>query len=194
MRPDHHNAQLSTCKLLLRRYERGRKPVRTQPPRAPEAITFERDYPGTADQAQHVRADLAKVAASCPVADDLVLLASELATNAILHSRSGHPARTFAVRAALYPGDYAWVEVTDRGGRWTADEHDDEHGRGLAIVAAIAGDGNWGIDGRRREPYDMVPAQLGPRPRGARHADLGTNRLTPFSVMRKSWCLAAVTA
>jgi len=124
--------------------------VRTQPPRAPEAITFERDYPGTADQAQHVRADLAKVAASCPVADDLVLLASELATNAILHSRSGHPARTFAVRAALYPGDYAWVEVTDRGGRWTADEHDDEHGRGLAIVAAIAGDGNWG--NRRATP------------------------------------------
>jgi hypothetical protein len=73
--------------------------------------------------------------------------ASELATNAILHSRSGHPARTFVVRAALYPGDYAWVEVTDRGGRWTADEHDDEHGRGLAIVAAIAGDGNWGIGG-----------------------------------------------
>jgi len=147
MPPDHHYAQLSTCKLLLRRYERGRKPVRIRPPRAPEAITFERDYPGTTDQARHVRADLAKVAASCPVADDLVLLASELATNAILHSRSGHPARTFAVRAALYPGDYAWVEVTDQGGRWTADEHDDEHGRGLAIVAAIAGDGNWGIGG-----------------------------------------------
>jgi anti-sigma regulatory factor (Ser/Thr protein kinase) len=120
--------------------------VRTRPPRAPEAITFERDYPGTADQAQHVRADLAKVAASCPVADDLVLLASELATNAILHSRSGHPARTFAVRTTLYPGDYARVEVTDQGGCWTADEHD-EHGRGLTIVAAIAGDGNWGIDG-----------------------------------------------
>lgn len=94
-----------------------------------------------------VGADLAKVAASCPVADDLVLLASELAANAILHSRSGHPARTFAVRTTLYPGDYAWVEVTDQGGCWTADEHDDEHGRGLTIVAAIAGDGNWGIDG-----------------------------------------------
>ena len=90
--------------------------MRTQTPGAPEAITFERDYPGTADQAQHVRADLAKVAAACPVADDLVLLASELATNAILHSRSGHPARTFAVRATLYPGDYAWVEVIDQGG------------------------------------------------------------------------------
>jgi hypothetical protein len=33
------------------------------------------------------------------------------------------------------------------GGTWTADEFDDEHGRGLAIVAAVAGDGNWGIDG-----------------------------------------------
>jgi hypothetical protein len=43
----------------------------------------------------------------------------------------------------LYPGDYAWVEVIDQGGIWTADEFDDEHGRGLAIVATIAGDANW---------------------------------------------------
>jgi serine/threonine-protein kinase RsbW len=121
--------------------------VRTQTSGVPEAITFEHDYPGTIDQARHVRADLAKVATACPVADDLVLLASELATNAILHSRSGHPARTFAVRVKLYPGDYAWVEVADQGGVWLQDEHDEEHGRGLNIVAAIAGDGNWGIDG-----------------------------------------------
>jgi len=38
-------------------------------------------------------------------------------------------------------------EVIDHGGTWTADEADDEHGRGLTIVAAVAGDGNWGIDG-----------------------------------------------
>jgi anti-sigma regulatory factor (Ser/Thr protein kinase) len=121
--------------------------VRTQTSGVPEAITFEHDYPGTIDQARHVRADLARVATACPVADDLVLLASELATNAILHSRSGHPARTFAVRVKLYPGDYAWVEVADQGGVWPQDEHDEERGRGLKIVAAIAGDGNWGIDG-----------------------------------------------
>ena len=121
--------------------------MRTQTPRAPEAITFERDYRGTIDQARYVRTDLAKVAADCPVADDMVLLASELATNAILHSQSGHPDRTFTVRVTLYPGDYAWVEVIDQGGTWAADEFDDEHGRGLAIVAGIAGDGNWGIDG-----------------------------------------------
>jgi hypothetical protein len=79
------------------------KPVRTQAPKAPGAITFENDYPGTADQAKHVRADLARVAGDCPVLDELVLLASELATNAILHSRSGHVAGTFTVRATLYP-------------------------------------------------------------------------------------------
>jgi anti-sigma regulatory factor (Ser/Thr protein kinase) len=121
--------------------------VRTQAQKAPEAITFESDYPGTADQAKHVRADLARVAGDCPVLDDLVLLASELAANAILHSRSGHPDGTFTVRATLYPGDYAYVEVTDHGGTWVADAADDEQGRGLAIVAAVVGADNWGIDG-----------------------------------------------
>ena len=94
-----------------------------------------------------MRADLTEIAEECPVADELVLIASELAANAILHSRSGHPSRVFTVRATLYPGDYAWVEVIDQGGAWAADEHDDEHGRGLAIVATVAGDGNWGIEG-----------------------------------------------
>ena len=119
----------------------------TQAAGAPPAITFERAYPGTADQPCRVRADLTEIAEGCPVADELVLIASELATNAILHSRSGHPNREFTVRATLYPGDYAWIEVIDQGGAWTADEHDDEHGRGLAIVANVAGDGNWGIEG-----------------------------------------------
>ena len=121
--------------------------MQTETTNPPEAITFERDYPGTISQPQHVRADLAKIASECPAADDVILLASELATNAILHSRSGHPDRVFTVRATLYPGDYAWVEIIDQGGAWTADALDNEHGRGLAIVAAVAGEGNWGIDG-----------------------------------------------
>ena len=79
--------------------------------------------------------------------DELVLLASELAANAVLHSRSGHPGGVFTVRATLYPGDYAWVEIIDQGGAWVADRHDDEHGRGLTVVAIIAGEGNWGIEG-----------------------------------------------
>jgi anti-sigma regulatory factor (Ser/Thr protein kinase) len=141
--------------------------VRAQTPRAPEAITFERDYRGTIDQAQHVRADLAQVVADSPISDDLVLLASELSTNAILHSRSGHPDRTFTVRVTLYPGDYAWGEVIDHGGTWTADEVDDEHGRGLAIVAAVAGDGNWGIDGSAASRAAWFRLNWHPTPRSA---------------------------
>jgi anti-sigma regulatory factor (Ser/Thr protein kinase) len=116
-------------------------------PLAPSAVTFERDYPGTADQPHQVRADLTKLSDDWPFTDELVLLASELATNAVLHTRSGHPDQTFTVRATVYPGHYAWVEVIDQGGAWAADGHDEEHGRGLAIVASVAGEDNWGIDG-----------------------------------------------
>ena len=121
--------------------------MRTETTKTPEAVIFERAYPGTISQPRNVRADLAEFAVGFPAADSLLLLASELATNAILHSRSGHPNREFTVHATLYLGDYAWVEVVDAGGTWTPDMYDDEHGRGLAVVAGIAGDGNWGIDG-----------------------------------------------
>jgi serine/threonine-protein kinase RsbW len=119
----------------------------TETTKAPEAITFERAYPGTVDQPRKVRADLAMIAGRSPIIDALELLASELAANAVSHSRSGHPGGTFTVRATLYPGDYAWVEVIDEGGPWAAGKNDEEHGRGLTVVAAIAGDGNWGIEG-----------------------------------------------
>ena len=118
-----------------------------QAAKAPVAINFERAYPGTADQLGQVRADLTEIAGQCPVIDELVLLASELAANAVLHSNSGRTGHGFTVRATLHPGDYAWVEVVDEGGAWKQDQHDDTHGRGLAVVAGIAGDGNWGIEG-----------------------------------------------
>ena len=111
------------------------------------AVAFDRSYPGTTDQARAVRADLKEFAGGFPVVDELVLLASELVTNAVMHTRSGDAGQTFTVRATLSPGTGAAVEVIDKGGAWGTDEQDDEHGRGLAIVAAIAGAENWGITG-----------------------------------------------
>jgi serine/threonine-protein kinase RsbW len=119
--------------------------MQTTKPR--ESTTFDRSYPGLVDQVAKVRADLTQAALGCPVADDLVLLTAELATNAILHSKSGHPGQMFTVRVTIYQDEYVWAEVEDKGGPWTVDAHDDEHGRGLSIVAAVAGAGNWGIDG-----------------------------------------------
>src|SRR5579862_6274698 len=106
----------------------------------PEATRFHRTYPGTADQVRQVRKDLAPVVDGCPLADDLTLLASELATNAVVHSKSGQPGGTFTVRAEVRPGDYAWLEVEDQGGPWVHRKPGDEDGRGLAIVTALAGD------------------------------------------------------
>ena len=80
-----------------------------------------------------------------PDVDAAVLLTSELAANAVLHSASGRPGGKFTVRAAVEPGVYLWVEVEDEGGPWTQTPGDREAGHGLDIVWAIADD--WGKDG-----------------------------------------------
>jgi hypothetical protein len=109
----------------------------------PPATAFERSYLGTIEQVREVCVDMTAITDGCPLSDDLVLITSELATNAIVHSRSGRPAGTFTVRVTLYRDDYAWVEVIDQGGEWASGRQ--RHG--LTALASIAGDGNWGVDG-----------------------------------------------
>jgi anti-sigma regulatory factor (Ser/Thr protein kinase) len=118
--------------------------MQTQAAKPPEATTFQRSYQGQPSHVRRVRADLAPFAEGCPRADDLILAASELATNAIMHSRSGKPGGKFTVRVSLYEGHYAWLEVEDLGGPWITREHDDKHPHGLEIVTRLAGPGNWG--------------------------------------------------
>ena len=122
------------------------RPVGTETAQHPEGLAFERSYPGMKDQVGQVRKDLAPVVEGCPVADDLILLASELCANAVVHSRSGRPGGTFTVRVEVCPGAFAVVEVEDQGGPWVERKPGEERGRGLAMVAALAGDGNWAIE------------------------------------------------
>jgi serine/threonine-protein kinase RsbW len=109
--------------------------------------TSTRTYPGTADQARNVRADLRPLLVGCPVADDLLLCASELAANAALHSRSARAGGTITVRAELRPGEQMRIEVRDDGGLWP--EHlrcpqaGAERPHGLDILTALVSD--WGI-------------------------------------------------
>ena len=42
------------------------------------------------------------------------------------------------------------IEVEDAGGSWRDGPRDDSRPHGLDVVAAIAGPGNWGIDGDTR--------------------------------------------
>jgi serine/threonine-protein kinase RsbW len=108
---------------------------------------FSRAYPGRPDQARHARAFVRGVLPDHPAAGDVLLAVSELVTNAISHSRSREPGGLFTVRVVLRPGRDLRVEVADEGGRWDAGARDAEHGRGLTVVAALAGEANWGVTG-----------------------------------------------
>jgi anti-sigma regulatory factor (Ser/Thr protein kinase) len=105
---------------------------------------YQRTYPGRADQVRHVRRDVAKYLSECPVTDDAVLIASEFATNSIVHSRSrgGH----FAIRVQLH-GDCLRVECQDAGGVWRGRHQDDDRPHGLTVVEALTGgSGAWGVE------------------------------------------------
>ncbi|MBO0803900.1 MAG: hypothetical protein J2P25_12600 [Nocardiopsaceae bacterium] len=79
------------------------------------AVSFERVYNGMPSELRQVRADVAEAVDGRPDAEDEILLTSELATNAVMHSRSGQFGGTFIVRVEVHDV-YAWVEVEDQGG------------------------------------------------------------------------------
>ena len=106
------------------------------------ATRFTGTYPGRADQVHHVRRAVAKHLAGCPAADDTVLIASELASNAVVHSASR--GEFFTVRAELHP-DYVWVEAEDLGGPWHCAQPDDRP-HGLDVVEALTGPDGWGVE------------------------------------------------
>lgn len=102
-------------------------------------------YPGRPEHISEVRAELRRLLDGCPTADDVLLCVSELATNAVLHSRSRLPGGSFTVRSRIRPGSHCIIEVQDGGGPWAPAVDDTGRGRGLAIVQALAD--QWGIDG-----------------------------------------------
>jgi anti-sigma regulatory factor (Ser/Thr protein kinase) len=102
-------------------------------------------YPAEPGQVRLARAALAVWLGDCPRADDAVLVASEFATNSVLHSASRHRG-AFNLRAEVGQ-DGLRIEVEDGGGPWCEGPRDDGRPHGFDVVAAIAGPGNWGIDG-----------------------------------------------
>jgi len=97
-------------------------------------------FPGLPAIVPSARRFVRGLLAGSPRAGDMELAASELVTNAILHTPSGDAGGEFTVRVITGTG-WARVEVSDAGaGQWHPRESlgsDDEYGRGLAIVASI---------------------------------------------------------
>ncbi|PRX99661.1 ATP-binding protein [Allonocardiopsis opalescens] len=108
--------------------------------------TCQRTFAGTFDQVAAVRDFVHAHLPPGEAREDAKLVASELATNAIQHTQSGSPSGVFTVKLAC-GSHMIRVEVTDEGSPLpilgpTASTNG-EHGRGLAIVAAVACEWGW---------------------------------------------------
>jgi serine/threonine-protein kinase RsbW len=101
-------------------------------------------FGGRPEELRRMRACLRPELDGCPAAEDVILCASELASNAVLHSdtRRNTPG-TFTVRARICPEQHVLIEVEDNGGPWVERRRHPTTGRGLDIVAALASD--WGV-------------------------------------------------
>jgi serine/threonine-protein kinase RsbW len=101
-------------------------------------LAWSRAFPATPLQAREARRALARLLDGRPAANDAALCLSELAANAVVHSRSRAPGGEFTVRAEIRDGRLR-VEVHDEGGPWTPRvPAGDQHGRGLLVVSQLA--------------------------------------------------------
>jgi len=110
-------------------------------PAAEPVTRYQRTFHGRADQVQQVRHEIAGYLGTCPVADDIILIADELAANAVMHTQSR--GSTFTVRCHASPGQVR-IEVEDLGGPWRRRNPGDRP-HGLDIVQALTGPDAWGI-------------------------------------------------
>jgi hypothetical protein len=84
------------------------------------------------------------------MADDIVLLMSELAGNAVRHSGSGADGGTFTARLLDLPGEYVLGVVEDGGSDWDGNLRDSARdASGLHLVLALSAD--CGVYGGRRK-------------------------------------------
>ena len=106
------------------------------------ATRYEGTFHGRANEVARVRREVAAYLGRWPVADDLVLIADELASNSILHTKSR--GGFFRVRCELSARSVR-VEVEDMGGPWRTRKGDDRP-HGLDIVEALTGPEGWGTE------------------------------------------------
>lgn len=89
-------------------------------------------YPGVPRSVGAARRDIADALEGCPVTDDAVWLLSEIATNAVLHSKSSGPDGIFVVDLAMRTGQFVAISVTDQGA--IGDVPHDYHSRTKLVI------------------------------------------------------------
>jgi anti-sigma regulatory factor (Ser/Thr protein kinase) len=94
-------------------------------------------YPGVREAVSQARHHVVAALAGMPGCQDAAFAVSELASNAVLHSRSGDPGGWFTVAVDVVAGALVAVVVTDQGGPWK-DSGPDFYPHGLQIVRDLA--------------------------------------------------------
>jgi serine/threonine-protein kinase RsbW len=118
---------------------------------------WEQAFPGNVDQLTRMRAMLGRLLADCPVADDVILLMSELGANAVRHSGSGHAGGMFTVRVLDLPGQYVLGVVEDGGSGWDGNLRGSARdASGLCLVLALSADCGVHGGGRNRAVWFRV--------------------------------------
>jgi len=119
---------------------------------SPLPLWWSRKFPGEPPQVSRARSWVAGLLPACEPLDELLIFASELATNAVTHTRSGGPSGWFQVEVIWSPkaarvvvGDQGSDEVPTNRASSEADAADIETGRGLLLIDAMSA--NWGTAG-----------------------------------------------
>jgi serine/threonine-protein kinase RsbW len=123
---------------LATQRDREPSPERRSPARAPDL----RVLPGTPESVGVARKFALEMLGDSSSTQTVMLLVSELVTNAIVHSRSGEPGGTVTVTLCPTPGAVL-IQVRDDGGpsrpRLSArPDGQAEHGYGLLLVDTLA--------------------------------------------------------
>jgi|HubBroStandDraft_1064217.scaffolds.fasta_scaffold160217_2 serine/threonine-protein kinase RsbW len=127
----------------------------------PGVVHEARVFVGTADQVAAVRGFVRALLGGHPALDDAVLVASELAANAIAHTASGHAGGAFGVHLARLSAEHVAVLVTDQGGPTEpsvrAADLGSESGRGLDVVTALSSTFSVPGEGEQRSVLAVIP-------------------------------------
>lgn len=116
------------------------------PPASPR-LRWARRFPGTAEQPARARHWIQALLPPCPARDDLITVTSELASNAVRHTRSQAPGGTFGVTVSWNP-DLVRLVVSDQGSPAPpvlVTGSDGTSGLGLVLVSKLAR--QWGVTG-----------------------------------------------
>jgi serine/threonine-protein kinase RsbW len=122
------------------------------PAASPLPLWWSRRFPGEPPQVSKARSWVAELLPACDPLDELLIFASELATNAVTHTRSGEPGGWFDVEVTWSPkaarvvvGDQGSDEVPTSKASSGDGGTDFETGRGLMLIDAMSAD--WGAVG-----------------------------------------------